>query len=483
MSELQIFHRTLWQARWVWHAWVGLSCFWSLGRFSGYQVLFGLVGVLVLLDLFLAVQWERSRSLGPQRRWVLVAASADVLLVALFQALAWPVARSFFWLLLLPVAHVALVHPAATAVKFAWLATGINLVPVWIPPLDSVAGRILELGLRLLALPGLVALVGYLSQLILQAAPRLHLIQELRPRIGNVFDEPLLLKGAMQVAAERLPAQVCYVMYEDRDTYPGWIASVAAAEPADQAAVYERLAQLAPETGVLRIPNLAAHAAFQGGPPAPPWSALVQRLDFGASWVAVGPAGPELAWGAEEQVQQLGLELEQGVRWCRRWAQQERAARLDPLTQLLSREQFRQELGAELRRAQRYQNRVVVGLGRLEDLAEYNRLYSYAQGDQLIVRVARLLEGKVSPADRVARWSGASFSVVLLGRTRDQAQEWAADIQRTVARSLHWKATAESPSRPVSLRWGLAVYPEEGDSPLALIETCQQQLQAGEGKG
>lgn len=483
MREFQIFHRTLWQTRWVWHAFVGLSCFWSRGRFSSYQVLFGLLGVLVLLDVFLAVQWARSRSLGSQRRWVLVAASADVLLVAVFQALAWPIAQSFFWWLLLPAAHVALVHPAATAVKFAWLATGINLVPLVIPPFDPVSGRILDLGLRGLALPGLVALVGCLSRTLFQAAPRLHLIQELRPRIGNVFDELLLLKGAMQVAAERLPARVCYVMYDDRDAYPGWIASVAASEPPEQAAVYERLAQLAPETGVLRIPNLADHAAFQGGPPVPPWSALVRRLDFGASLVAVGHQGQEFDWGAEDQVQQLGVELEQGVRWCRRWVQQERAARLDPLTQLLSREQFRQELGAELRRAQRYPHRVVVCLGRLEGLAEYNRLHSYAQGDQLIVRVARLLEGKAAPGDRVARWSGASFSVALLGRTREQAQEWAAEVQRAVARILRGKAPAESPSCPVSLRWGLAVYPEDGDSPLALIEACQQRLQAGEPEG
>lgn len=91
-----------------------------------------------------------------------------------------------------------------------------------------------------------------------------------------------------------------------------------------------------------------------------------------------------------------------------------RQALHDPLTGLPNRAFFLQELERTLARQQRRpQQRCTVLFIDINRFKPVNDRFGHAAGDQLLVEVARRLEGTVRPGDIVARLGGDEFTVLL----------------------------------------------------------------------
>ena len=94
-------------------------------------------------------------------------------------------------------------------------------------------------------------------------------------------------------------------------------------------------------------------------------------------------------------------------------AELERLVNREPLTGLLNRRRFEEELAAHIARAQRYGARAALLALDLDNFKSVNDSLGHSAGDELIVRVADLLRRRLRHSDIVARLGGDEFAVLL----------------------------------------------------------------------
>jgi diguanylate cyclase (GGDEF)-like protein len=95
----------------------------------------------------------------------------------------------------------------------------------------------------------------------------------------------------------------------------------------------------------------------------------------------------------------------------------DRASRTDDLTGLANRREMRERLDAEFAIYSRYGHAFSVVMLDLDHFKAINDRYGHSQGDRMLAAVGHCLRQNVREHDRVARWGGEEF-LILLGQTR-----------------------------------------------------------------
>ncbi|MCA9482255.1 MAG: diguanylate cyclase [Nitrospina sp.] len=88
-------------------------------------------------------------------------------------------------------------------------------------------------------------------------------------------------------------------------------------------------------------------------------------------------------------------------------------SRIDPLTRLSNRRDIQEVLGRELSRCQRYENEFSIIMGDIDFFKKVNDQYGHDMGDNVLKEVAGMLQNEVRKIDKVARWGGEEFLIVL----------------------------------------------------------------------
>lgn len=111
----------------------------------------------------------------------------------------------------------------------------------------------------------------------------------------------------------------------------------------------------------------------------------------------------------------------------------DRASRTDDLTGLANRREIRELLDAEASIYARYGHAFSVIMADLDRFKELNDRHGHAVGDKYLIAVADCFKRNVRELDRVARWGGEEF-VILLPQTRlPEAQVVAEKLRKAVA--------------------------------------------------
>ncbi len=147
-------------------------------------------------------------------------------------------------------------------------------------------------------------------------------------------------------------------------------------------------------------------------------------------------------------------------------------AATDALTGLYNRRLFDEYFEKELNRAKRYNHQLAVVILDLHRLKEVNDQYGHLQGDQILQLAAATFRKTLRSSDFAFRIGGDELAL-LLPQT---------DSEQAITLSRRVRTQYETDLRPlnlnvgVTLDFGTAVYPEDGDKKNELLEVADKRL-------
>ena len=134
-------------------------------------------------------------------------------------------------------------------------------------------------------------------------------------------------------------------------------------------------------------------------------------------------------------------------------------------------------MAAEVALARRMQSRFAVLYLDLDGFKPINDTHGHAAGDQVLVHVARTLRHVARASDFVARLGGDEFAVLLRGiDRREQALALGQRLSGVLAQPWQIQAQEQALSVCIGASIGLAMYPEHGEDPEALLANADRAM-------
>jgi diguanylate cyclase (GGDEF)-like protein len=152
----------------------------------------------------------------------------------------------------------------------------------------------------------------------------------------------------------------------------------------------------------------------------------------------------------------------------------------DVLTGLPNRAMFTEFLHGELERARRLGKKVAVLFMDLDGFKKVNDTHGHALGDQLLRRVGDILRVSVRASDRVARFGGDEF-LVLLPDLVDASVALA--VARRIIASLEGIKEVEARPVGISASIGLALFPDHAGDTVTLVQLADKAMYSAKTAG
>lgn len=146
----------------------------------------------------------------------------------------------------------------------------------------------------------------------------------------------------------------------------------------------------------------------------------------------------------------------------------------DPMTQLFNRRYLEESIARELIRARRSGGNFSVIMTDIDHFKSFNDNYGHQAGDAVIKAFASHLQSHVRGEDVVCRYGGEEFLILLVGATHEQGLERAEVLCRTTSK-LEVNADI-TPIPTVTASWGVATFPDHGESWEGVISTADAAL-------
>lgn len=157
-----------------------------------------------------------------------------------------------------------------------------------------------------------------------------------------------------------------------------------------------------------------------------------------------------------------------------------RLATHDALTGLLNRRVFAQTLEEETERAHRFGRGFGLIIGDIDHFKTVNDTYGHPAGDDVLREVARRLQSGVRSVDRVTRYGGEEFAIIVPEATHPLTREVA---QRLAERVRTAPIQAGGQALTITLSIGAAVYPTDGVTAADVVQAADRALYAAKAAG
>jgi len=154
----------------------------------------------------------------------------------------------------------------------------------------------------------------------------------------------------------------------------------------------------------------------------------------------------------------------------------ERLSITDDLTKLYNRRYLMETLANEVRRSRRLDHPCALLMADVDHFKEYNDAYGHLAGDAALTRIAGVLRETTRDVDCAVRYGGEEF-VVLMPETK------APGAIETAQRIRTRLATDELVGEKLSLSIGVAQFPDDGDTPEALLARADAALYRAKREG
>jgi len=148
----------------------------------------------------------------------------------------------------------------------------------------------------------------------------------------------------------------------------------------------------------------------------------------------------------------------------------------DDLARCYNRRHFESFLGEEVARARRFRSHVSVLFLDMDDLKSVNTAHGHAMGSRALQQVAERINDGIRKIDKLFRFGGDEFCIVLPETDRGGAWEVAERTRQAIAARAF--LVEEAGGVPLSASLGVATFPEHGDTAESLVHAADRAMQA-----
>lgn len=153
----------------------------------------------------------------------------------------------------------------------------------------------------------------------------------------------------------------------------------------------------------------------------------------------------------------------------------------DQLTGLFNRREFDRILSEEEERVRRFGHPLALVMIDVDHFKSVNDNYGHPVGDTVLREVARRLEGILRSVDRVARFGGEEFALILMQTERVAAMDVARRVCEIVEKDP--VSIGDGVTLKITVSAGVAISPADGKSSAALIGAADKALYAAKTRG
>lgn len=145
----------------------------------------------------------------------------------------------------------------------------------------------------------------------------------------------------------------------------------------------------------------------------------------------------------------------------------------DWLTGFANRILFNEHLSLALTNAKEKHQQIAIIYVDIEHFGQINDRLGYPVGDRLLKEFAERVNGCLRAGDVVARWGGDEFTILL---KQVQSAEDPTRVSQRILNALKHPFVVEDKQIHLRCHMGIALYPQNGEEGMALLETAQLNL-------
>ena len=157
-------------------------------------------------------------------------------------------------------------------------------------------------------------------------------------------------------------------------------------------------------------------------------------------------------------------------------------AHMDTLTELWNHGYFQYILQTQLEKARATNKPLTLVMLDIDDFKVYNDTLGHQSGDRILKELAFVLKNQSRKMDYVCRYGGEEFTIILPQTEKQEAFMIAERLRMDIEKHafIHEEIL---PQRKLTISIGLAVFPEDGQSPAEIISASDKRLYEAKKKG
>ncbi|MBL8101180.1 MAG: sensor domain-containing diguanylate cyclase [Anaerolineales bacterium] len=157
-------------------------------------------------------------------------------------------------------------------------------------------------------------------------------------------------------------------------------------------------------------------------------------------------------------------------------------ARLDSLTRVFNHGYFIQKLREQAEICRMENQHLSLIMLDIDYFKQFNDSFGHSIGDEILINLCHTIRQHIKKTDAVGRWGGEEFAISLPNTDIQQAIQVAGRIRETLTSiKINHNNHAQIPVPTISM--GIAVFPEEADEIIKLIDLADQRLYTAKERG
>lgn len=148
----------------------------------------------------------------------------------------------------------------------------------------------------------------------------------------------------------------------------------------------------------------------------------------------------------------------------------------DRLTGCLNRRKFDQNIATEITSAKEYGERLSLLMIDIDWFKKYNDFHGHEKGDTLLRKVADTLASNTRPYEKIYRYGGEEFIIMMPDTDKERASSAARRLQGAIKRERFEGEKGSQPNETMTVSIGVATLPSDADHSDKLIEAANSAL-------